>query len=143
MRSQSLVDTVLFHINALTGDNVREEGASTPRLALEGFDAVQGPLIDVYMLPGENRTIVILDEYLQVCWSPLCSSARLTVYRFAFIRKLHQPRLSSSPSPHPSTLLSVWVPLASARFWAINSPSTMSCPSSMLPIRHGRFCTSI
>jgi hypothetical protein len=49
-----------------TGDDVREEGASTPRLALEGFDAVQGSLIDVYMLPSENRTIVMLDEYLLV-----------------------------------------------------------------------------
>ena len=62
--------TVSDSVNALTGDDVREEGASTPRLALEGFDAIRGLLIDVYMLPSENRTIVILDEYLQVCCPP-------------------------------------------------------------------------
>jgi hypothetical protein len=57
---------VLFHVNALTGDDVREEGQSNPRHALQGFDAVQGPLIDIFMLPNANRTIVMLDEYLQV-----------------------------------------------------------------------------
>ncbi|KAG1816884.1 DUF1620-domain-containing protein [Suillus subaureus] len=61
----SLVDTVLFHVNALTGDDVREEYQSIPRAALEGLDAVMGPLVDVFMLPNENRTIVMLDEYLQ------------------------------------------------------------------------------
>lgn len=64
---QSLVDTVLFHVNALTGDDVREENPSLPRVALQGLDAVMGPLVDVFVLPNENRTIVMLDEYLQVC----------------------------------------------------------------------------
>ncbi|KAG0701659.1 hypothetical protein DFH29DRAFT_925728 [Suillus ampliporus] len=71
----SLVDTVVFHVNALTGDDVREEGPSTSRAALQGFDAVLGPLIDVFMLPNENRTIVMLDEYLQTRLYPETASA--------------------------------------------------------------------
>ncbi|KAG1750542.1 uncharacterized protein EDB91DRAFT_1108061 [Suillus paluster] len=46
----SLVDTVLFHVNALTGDDVRED-------------------------PGPNRTIVMLDEYLQTRLYPETPSA--------------------------------------------------------------------
>jgi outer membrane protein assembly factor BamB len=72
----SLVDTVLFHVNALTGDDVREEHQSIPRTALEGLDAVMGPLVDVFMLPSENRTIVMLDEYLQARLYPDTPSAQ-------------------------------------------------------------------
>lgn len=72
----SLVDTVLFHVNALTGDDVREENPSIPRAALQGLDAVMGPLVDVFMLPNENRTIVMLDEYLQARLYPDTPSAQ-------------------------------------------------------------------
>ncbi|OAX35578.1 DUF1620-domain-containing protein [Rhizopogon vinicolor AM-OR11-026] len=79
----TLIDTVLFHVNALTGEDVREEDLSTSRHALEGFDAVQGPLIDVYMLPSENRTIVMLDEYLQVRLYPETASSLAEFESFA------------------------------------------------------------
>ncbi|KAG1820762.1 hypothetical protein EV424DRAFT_1347024 [Suillus variegatus] len=59
------VDTMLFYVNALMRDNVREEKSSIPRAALQGLDAVMGPLVDVFMLPNENWIIVILNEYLQ------------------------------------------------------------------------------
>ncbi|KAG1717496.1 hypothetical protein EDB19DRAFT_1814298 [Suillus lakei] len=72
----SLVDTVLFHVNALTGDDVREENPSIPRAALQGLDAVMGPLVDVFMLPNENRTIVMLNEYLQARLYPDTPSAQ-------------------------------------------------------------------
>ncbi|KAG1773685.1 hypothetical protein EV702DRAFT_559870 [Suillus placidus] len=72
----SLVDTVLFHVNALTGDDVREEHQSIPRDLLQGLDAVMGPLVDVFMLPNENRTIVMLDEYLQARLYPDTPSAQ-------------------------------------------------------------------
>ena len=57
---------MIFHVNALTGDDVKEEGSPNSRHALQGFDAIQGPLVDIFMLPNANRTIVMLDEYLQV-----------------------------------------------------------------------------
>ncbi|KAG1790453.1 uncharacterized protein HD556DRAFT_1392090 [Suillus plorans] len=72
----SLIDTVLFHVNALTGDDVRDEHQSIPGTALEGLDAVMGPLVDVFMLPNENRTIVMLDEYLQARLYPDTPSAQ-------------------------------------------------------------------
>ncbi|KAG2745231.1 hypothetical protein P692DRAFT_20877183 [Suillus brevipes Sb2] len=72
----SLVDTVLFHVNALTGDDVREENPFVPRAALQGLDAVMGPLVDVFVLPNENRTIVMLDEYLQARLYPDTPSAQ-------------------------------------------------------------------
>jgi hypothetical protein len=137
--AQSLVDTVLFHVNALTGDDVREEHQSIPRTALEGLDAVMGPLVDVFMLPSENRTIVMLDEYLQVCCVPLLESASLTVNRRAFTQILHPLRLSSNHSSHPYISLSARMCLVSVRSWVINSASISNCLSSMLPIQHGHF----
>lgn len=136
---QSLIDTVLFHVSALTGDDVRDEHQSIPGAALEGLDAVMGPLVDVFMLPNENRTIVMLDEYLQVCCGSLLESASLTVNRRAFIQTLHQLRLSLNHSSRPYISLSARMFLAGARSWAINSPSILSCPSSMSPIQHGHF----
>ncbi|KAG2355552.1 hypothetical protein BDR07DRAFT_1613621 [Suillus spraguei] len=72
----SLVDTVLFHLNALTGDDVIEGHQSFPRVALQGLDAVMGPLVDVFMLPNKNRTVVMLDEYLQARIYPDTPSAQ-------------------------------------------------------------------
>ncbi|KAG1895707.1 uncharacterized protein F5891DRAFT_1193876 [Suillus fuscotomentosus] len=72
----SLVDTVLFHVNALMGDNVREENPFIPRAALQGLNAVIGPLVDIFMLPNENQIIVMLNEYLQACLYPDTPSAQ-------------------------------------------------------------------
>lgn len=79
----SLVDTVLFHVNALTGDDVIEGHQSFPRVALQGLDAVMGPLVDVFMLPNKNRTVVMLDEYLQARIYPDTPSAQAEFESFA------------------------------------------------------------
>ncbi|OJA12457.1 hypothetical protein AZE42_08057 [Rhizopogon vesiculosus] len=79
----TLIDAVLFHVNALTGEDVRQEDSSTSIHALEGFNAVQGPLIDVFMLPSEKRTIVMLHEYLQVRLYPETPSSQAKFESFA------------------------------------------------------------
>lgn len=60
-----LVDTVLFHVNALTGESVRED--EKKGALLQGFDIIQGPIVDAYLLPtDETKIVVLLDEFLQV-----------------------------------------------------------------------------
>jgi hypothetical protein len=66
--SNTLVDTVLFHLDALTGEDVRRV---SPRGAvLEGLDVIAGPVVDVFLLPFEPRTVMLLDEFMQVRSSP-------------------------------------------------------------------------
>ncbi|KAF8809912.1 DUF1620-domain-containing protein [Phlegmacium glaucopus] len=60
----TLVDTVIFHLNARTGEDAL--GLSKKDAVLEGLDVIQGPLVEAYQLLTEMRTIVILDEFLQV-----------------------------------------------------------------------------
>src|SRR6267154_1219618 len=117
------------------GDDVRGKSPSTPEAALRGLDAVLGAVIDVFMLPNENRTIAMLDKHLQVC-VPQLKSASLTVNRSAFIQKLHRlwPIWTHSLPPYISLFAQAL--LAKARFWTINSTLTSS---SMLPIQHGGF----
>ncbi|EGO03055.1 hypothetical protein SERLA73DRAFT_103134 [Serpula lacrymans var. lacrymans S7.3] len=62
----TLVDTVIFHLDVLTGDDVRAESKSPSGAILEGFDIISGPLIEAFMLPTQNKTIMLLDEFLQV-----------------------------------------------------------------------------
>ncbi|KAI0052505.1 DUF1620-domain-containing protein [Auriscalpium vulgare] len=64
----SLVDTVLFHIDALTGDDAH--GASPPGDVLQGQDLIAGPIIEAYLLDGDTKTVVLLDEYRQVYLYP-------------------------------------------------------------------------
>ncbi|KAH9942115.1 hypothetical protein B0H21DRAFT_526939 [Amylocystis lapponica] len=61
----SLVDTVIFHIDVLTGDDVRKESAAGE--ALKGFDVISGPLVEAYLLGGgSSKMVVLLDEFVQV-----------------------------------------------------------------------------
>ncbi|KAI0060106.1 DUF1620-domain-containing protein [Artomyces pyxidatus] len=64
----SLVDTVLFHIDALTGEDAM--GASLPGDVLQGHDIISGPLISAHLLPGDHKTVVLLDEFRQVYLYP-------------------------------------------------------------------------
>ncbi|KAH7927025.1 DUF1620-domain-containing protein [Leucogyrophana mollusca] len=64
--TNSLVDTVLFHIDALTGADARQDAPPTVGDILEGVDVISGPLIDAFMLPTANKTLAFLDEFLQV-----------------------------------------------------------------------------
>ncbi|KAF8439746.1 DUF1620-domain-containing protein [Boletus edulis BED1] len=78
----TLVDTVIFHFDPLTGEDIKTvtstDGVTeNPRVnvkdacgrwvsPLEGVDAIAGPLIDVFLLPDGKDTIGMLDEFLQV-----------------------------------------------------------------------------
>ena len=47
------MDTVIFHIDALTGANVRavgEAARAVTRGVFEGFDIIQGPIVDAFLL---------------------------------------------------------------------------------------------
>ena len=64
---QGLLDTVLFHLNALTGsDATRRSKDDAP---LEGHDVIQGPLVESFLLNAEQKIVIFFDEYLQVGWS--------------------------------------------------------------------------
>ncbi|KAF5329635.1 hypothetical protein D9619_009267 [Psilocybe cf. subviscida] len=66
----TLVDTVVFHFNALTGADVT--GRAKDEEVFEGHDLIQGPLIEGFLLggAGEPKVAVLLDEYLQVYLYP-------------------------------------------------------------------------
>lgn len=76
------MDTVIFHFDPLTGEDIRivtstDDETNNPRVnvkgadgrwvnALEGVDAIAGPLVDVFLLPDGKDTVGMLDEFLQV-----------------------------------------------------------------------------
>ncbi|KAH9929331.1 uncharacterized protein B0H18DRAFT_996604 [Fomitopsis serialis] len=63
--SNGLVDTVLFHVDALTGEDAR--GVSESGDLLQGFDIIAGPIIEAYLLrSGSQKLVVLLDEFVQV-----------------------------------------------------------------------------
>ncbi|KAF8872794.1 hypothetical protein CPB84DRAFT_1854287 [Gymnopilus junonius] len=64
----SLVDTVLFHINALTGSDITLR--SKDNFPLEGYDVIQGPLVESFLLNAEKKFLVFFDEYLQAYLYP-------------------------------------------------------------------------
>lgn len=71
---QTLVDTVVFHIDAATGEDAT--GKIERDDVLEGIDIVQGPIVESYLVQDEGKKVVMfLDEYLQVCNSLLFSSS--------------------------------------------------------------------
>jgi hypothetical protein len=59
-----LVDTVVFHVNALTGEDA--SGKSPVGTALQGVDLISGPSLGAYALPEISNAIILLDESLQV-----------------------------------------------------------------------------
>ncbi|KAH7882607.1 hypothetical protein F5I97DRAFT_2067794 [Phlebopus sp. FC_14] len=91
-----LVDTVVFHVDPLTGEDVswryydvdaenetRDGTRDSDRGPLEGVDVIQGPLIDAYILPDEDGTLVLLDEFLQVYPYPSTPSAEASLAALA------------------------------------------------------------
>lgn len=60
------MDTVLFHIDALTGEDLSGVKQKDDGI-LAGLDLISGPIVDAYLLSDSPRTIVLLDEFLQVC----------------------------------------------------------------------------
>ncbi|KIK01760.1 hypothetical protein K443DRAFT_550803 [Laccaria amethystina LaAM-08-1] len=64
----TLVDTVLFHINAVNGEDVRR--ASKKSDLFEGLDIIQGPLVEGFLLQTEPKAVVLLDEFLRAYLYP-------------------------------------------------------------------------
>ena len=62
--SQTLVDTVVFHLNARTGEDAL--GVSKNGSILQGLDIIQGSLVEGYLLQTEIKMVVLFDEFLQV-----------------------------------------------------------------------------
>ncbi|KAI0633153.1 DUF1620-domain-containing protein [Trametes polyzona] len=73
--NNGLVDTVVFHVDALTGEDAR--GKSSTGDVLQGEDVVSGPLVEAFLLPtGHARVVVLLDEFLQVHLYPETEETR-------------------------------------------------------------------
>ncbi|KAI0758760.1 hypothetical protein C8Q74DRAFT_1299849 [Fomes fomentarius] len=73
--NNGLVDTVLFHVDALTGEDAREKSPSND--VLQGEDIVSGPLVEAFLLRTvSGRIVVALDEFLQVHLYPNNDPAR-------------------------------------------------------------------
>ncbi|KAI9509927.1 DUF1620-domain-containing protein [Russula earlei] len=62
------VDTVIFHVNAFTGDDLSER--SSTNTVLQGVDIISGPLSGAFPLPGINKAVMLLDESLNVYFYP-------------------------------------------------------------------------
>ncbi|KAG9308090.1 hypothetical protein JVU11DRAFT_12603 [Chiua virens] len=108
----TLVDTVVFHFDPLTGEDIKTvtstdgeiesarinvKGANGRWLSpLEGVDAIAGPLIDVFVVPDSKDTIGTLDEFLQV------SPRRVTIVMYSS-KPAPQVRLyPDTPDTHAS-----------------------------------------
>ncbi|KAI8996246.1 DUF1620-domain-containing protein [Trametes punicea] len=98
--NNGLVDTVLFHVDALTGEDAR--GNSPAGDVLQGQDVVSGPLVEAFLLrTGTGRTIVLLDEFLQVHLYPETDEARHDFEKA--IPALRIPLKSGSPGQRSLT----------------------------------------
>jgi hypothetical protein len=63
------VDTVVFHVDAMTGADVRTrvvKRSKDGRDLLQGLDVIQGVMLDGFLLQNETRAVIMLDEFLQV-----------------------------------------------------------------------------
>ena len=62
--SQGLVDTVIFHVNAVTGEDAL--GKSPAGTVLQGVDLISGPSLGAYQLSGHSKALIVLNEFRQV-----------------------------------------------------------------------------
>jgi hypothetical protein len=96
------VDTVIFHIDALTGEDASGVARSVNDRALQGKDIISGPMVEAYLLDHDDvRVVLLLDEFLQVR-SSLPHYIKLTRVGFRSI-SIHprHPRYPSSHTSHP------------------------------------------
>ncbi|THH04236.1 hypothetical protein EW145_g5667 [Phellinidium pouzarii] len=84
-----LTDTVVFHIDALTGEDAER---NSPSGMLKGTDAVRGEILDAFMLRGENKTVILLDKFLQIYLFPETDETRQSFQALA--PKLHFPLIA-------------------------------------------------
>jgi ER membrane protein complex subunit 1 len=69
------VDTVIFHINPLTGEDVSGVERNETSSVLEGIDTIYGALVEAYLIDHQGSKIVLLlDEFLQASLVFLCFS---------------------------------------------------------------------
>ncbi|KAG6330871.1 hypothetical protein ID866_8220 [Astraeus odoratus] len=103
LANNGLVDTVVFEVDPLTGEDARpreDENQQSNTIAktglLEGKDVIQGPTVEVFLLPESNGTLALLDEFMQVQLYPDTPAARATLERLAFALHLILPARTSS-----------------------------------------------
>ncbi|RDB18117.1 ER membrane protein complex subunit 1 [Hypsizygus marmoreus] len=116
--SNSLIDTVIFHIDALTGadassqkDHPNISADADPELAaalqaddgtLEGIDIISGPIVEAFLLsppPTSSpscKAVLLLDEYLQVYLYPSTPATQALLKHLA--PSLHFPLRINTPS---------------------------------------------
>ncbi|KAF7289031.1 hypothetical protein HMN09_01351100 [Mycena chlorophos] len=71
---RTLVDTVLFRIDPLTGQSVFTDEEDTSRI-VEGQDVVRGPLAEALMLP-DSDVLILIDEFSQIVPYPDTESSK-------------------------------------------------------------------
>ena len=59
-----MVDTVLFHFDAITGQDVMK--TSPIGEPFEGLDIIPGPIVECFLFQNQTKTILLLDEFMQV-----------------------------------------------------------------------------
>lgn len=80
------MDTVVFEFDPFTGEDASpiEDMSDTElilnagRGPLEGKDVIHGPLVDTFLLPDGNGTVVLLDEFMQASFLLITLSTILT-----------------------------------------------------------------
>jgi ER membrane protein complex subunit 1 len=58
------VDTVVFHLDALTREDARNVLRSGD--ILQGLDIISGPLLETFLFHKEEKAVILIDEFLQV-----------------------------------------------------------------------------
>ncbi|KAL4255601.1 ER membrane protein complex subunit 1 [Pleurotus pulmonarius] len=82
----TLIDTVIYHIDASSGENVAP--GVVDKDVLEGVDIISGPLVESFILP-DHKAVVMLDEFLQVYLYPDTKEATASFTKLA--PSLHFP----------------------------------------------------
>ncbi len=134
---QTLIDTVVYHIDASSGENVAP--GVVDKDVLEGVDIISGPLVESFILP-DHKVVVMLDEFLQV------SPALLGADRFYLTRDRSTytpiPRKPRRPSPnwhHPFISPSVSMLMVSDDSSASKSVSMRNSATASLLTLLGRY----
>ncbi|KAL4079874.1 hypothetical protein V8B97DRAFT_656854 [Scleroderma yunnanense] len=108
--NNGLVDTVVFEFDPFTGDDTQlAEQAQGSKLklnaargSLQGKDVIHGPLVDTFLLPEGNGTVVLLDEFLQVQLYPDTPDTRAVLGRLApTLHLVLPPRTIPDPRAGP------------------------------------------
>ncbi|OCH86588.1 DUF1620-domain-containing protein [Obba rivulosa] len=95
-----LVDTVLFHFDPLTGEDVTT--ASLGSDLLQGHDVIPGELVEAFMLPNETaKAVILFDEFLQIHLYPDTTETQQAFK--ALLPKLRVPLRAGKPGARQLT----------------------------------------